>query len=270
MLELGLAGKRALVAGAGHRPPRPGIGRAAALGLAEAGAKVACVDLDGERAGAVAEEIRASGGEAVVVVADLRDAAGAAAAVAGAVDAFGGLDICIDIIGEARWGSFLDFAEDDWEWTLGTNLRQVFLMFQAAARQMRSQGTGGSLAAVASVDGLRCAPNHVAYGAAKAGIVNMVRTVSEELGPLGIRANAVAPGMVWAPTDEQPERPAGDTVTPWVRPMADDIARALIFFSSDMARTVTGQTLAVDGGASSTAVFSDAYRAVGEMLAQRS
>src|SRR6266700_195415 len=80
MLELGLAGKRALVAGAGHRPPRPGIGRAAALGLAEGGARVACVDLDGDRATAVAEEIRAAGGEAVVVVADLRDAAGAAAA----------------------------------------------------------------------------------------------------------------------------------------------------------------------------------------------
>ena len=266
MLELGLAGKRALVAGAGHRPPRPGIGRAAALGLAEGGARVACVDLDGDRATAVAEEIRTKGGEAVVVVADLRDAEGAAAAVAGAVEAFGGLDICVDIIGEARWGSFLNFSQDDWEWTLGTNLRQVFLMFQAAARQMASQGTGGSLAAVASVDGLASAVNHVAYGAAKAGIMNLVKTVAEELGPLGIRANAVAPGMVWSPTDEQPVLPPSDTITPLRRPAAEDIARALIFFSSDLAGAVSGQTISVDGGASTRAIFGDGYRAALQFL----
>src|SRR4051794_31100499 len=235
MLELGLAGKRALVAGAGHRPPRPGIGRSAALGLAEAGARVACVDLDRDRATAVADEIKAAGGESIVVVADLRDAAGAAAAVSEVVAAFGGLDVCVDIIGEARWASFLDFSQDDWEWTLGTNLRQVFLMFQAAARQMAAQGTGGSLAAVASVDGTHSSPSHVAYGAAKAGIMNLVKTIAEELGPLGIRANAVAPGMVWSPSDAQPELPPGDNLTPLRRPGPDDIARALIFFSSDLA-----------------------------------
>src|SRR5947209_13110630 len=102
MLELGLAGRRAMVAGAGHRPPRPGLGRASALGLAEAGARVACVDIDEGRAKAVADEIVAGGGEAITIAADLRDLRQAEAAVAKVVEAFGGIDVCIDVIGEAR------------------------------------------------------------------------------------------------------------------------------------------------------------------------
>jgi NAD(P)-dependent dehydrogenase (short-subunit alcohol dehydrogenase family) len=250
MLELGLAGRRAVVAGAGHRPPRPGIGRAAALALAEGGCRVACVDLDASRAQAVADEIAAVGGEAVPISADLRDRAGAARAVGAAVDALGGVDVAVDVIGEARWGSVLDFTDEDWEWSLATNLRQAFLLMQASARQMVAQGTGGALAVVSSVDSLTSAANHVAYGAAKAGLVNMVKTFAEELGPFGIRANAILPGAVWSPTSDEPEPPPSDATTPLRRPSMDDIARGLAFMVSDMARAVTGQALPVDGGAS--------------------
>ncbi len=250
MLELGLEGRRAVVAGAGHRPPRPGIGRAAALALAEAGCRVACVDLDTGRAQAVTDEITAGGGEAVSITADLSDRAGATNAVGEAVDAFGGLDVVVDVIGEARWGNVLEFTDEDWEWSLATNLRQAFLVMQASARQMVAQGTGGAMAVVSSVDSLTSATNHVAYGAAKAGLVNLVKTFAEELGPFGIRANAILPGAVWSPTPDESEPPPSDATTPLRRPSMDDIARGLTFMVSDMARAVTGQALPVDGGAS--------------------
>jgi NAD(P)-dependent dehydrogenase (short-subunit alcohol dehydrogenase family) len=256
MIDLGLTAKRAIVAGAGHRPPRPGIGRQTALLLAQGGARVACVDLDEARAAATAAEVTAGGGEAIVVTGDLRRADEADRIVAEVVAAFGGLDICIDIIGEATWGITPDFAEDAWDWAVETNLKQVFLLFQSAARQMRTQGTGGALAAVASVDGIMGSPVHVAYGCAKAGVVHLVKTLSEELGPYGIRANAVAPGAVFVPTEEHPEPgPGVHAATPLRQPQALDIARGLVFFCSDMAWAVSGQTLAVDGGASVKGVW---------------
>jgi len=250
LIELGLVGRRALVAGAGHRPPRPGIGRAIALALAEGGARVACVDLDADRATAVAEEIRAAGGEAIVVVADLTKRPDATRAVREVVDAFGGLDIVVDIIGEARWGSVLDFTDEDWEWSLATNLRQAFLLMQAAGNQMVEQAGGGAMAFVSSVDGLFASTNHVAYGAAKAALLSLVRTFAEELGQYAIRVNAVLPGAVGidVPDDEQPVY--GGPVQPLRHPTKNDIAKALIFFVSDLAAGISGQSLPVDGGAS--------------------
>ena len=250
MLELGLEGRRALVAGAGHRPPRPGMGRATALLLAEAGARVACLDLDVGRATAVAEEVRAAGGEAIVVTADLTQRADATRAVAEVAEQFGGLDVVVDIIGEARWGSVLEFTDEDWEWSLGTNLRQAFLLLQASAKQMVGQGTGGAMAVVSSVDSLFAATNHVGYGAAKAGLVNLVKTFAEELGQYQIRVNAVLPGAVGIEVDENEAPVFGGPVQPLRHPNKYDIAKALTFFVSDLAAGVSGQALAVDGGAS--------------------
>src|SRR5262245_31245437 len=101
MLDLGLTGKRALVAGAGRRPPRPGFGRAASLKLAAGGARVACLDVDEGRAKATVAEVQAAGGEAVPVVADITDRAQVADAIAEVVAVFGGLDLCVDIVGGA-------------------------------------------------------------------------------------------------------------------------------------------------------------------------
>jgi 3-oxoacyl-[acyl-carrier protein] reductase len=248
VLDLGLEGRRALVAGAGHRPPRPGIGRAASLALAEAGARVACVDLDVGRAHAVADEIVSGGGEAIAVVADLSERAAATRAVEETVEAFGGLDVVVDVIGEARWASVLEFTDEDWDWSLARNLRQAFLTLQAAARRMVEQGSGGAMAVVASVDGRFSSVSHVAYGAAKAGLLNMVETFAEELGPHGIRTNAVLPGAVGIGDAVGPS--ALSALQPLRHPTQDDIARALTFFVSDLAGAVTGQALAVDGGAS--------------------
>src|ERR1051326_3216129 len=109
MLELGLDGKGALIAGAGR-----GIGRACALGLAEAGASVACLDVDRDRAEAVAVEARAAGVEAFALVGDARRREDVDEAVAKAAAAFGTLDVAIDVIGEARWARALDLGDADW------------------------------------------------------------------------------------------------------------------------------------------------------------
>ncbi|MBV9255873.1 MAG: SDR family oxidoreductase, partial [Actinobacteria bacterium] len=113
MIELGLVGKRALVAGAGQ-----GIGRACALALSEAGAQVACVDNDADRAAAVSAEV---GG--LALVADARDRSDVEASVARAVEEFGGLDVCVDIIGEARWARVLDATDEDWDTSFDLVLR---------------------------------------------------------------------------------------------------------------------------------------------------
>jgi NAD(P)-dependent dehydrogenase (short-subunit alcohol dehydrogenase family) len=250
MIDLGLGGKRVVVVGAGHRPPRPGIGRATAMGFAAAGATVACLDLSAERAEAVAAEIRESGGTAEVVTGDMRDEAQVADALSRATELMGGIDVCVTVVGEATWGAADRFATTDWNWAIETNLAHVFFVFREAARLLREQGSGGALAAVASVDGIAGAPLHVAYGCAKAGVIHLVKTLSEELGPDGIRVNAVAPGHVFTPTPAVPTPEYGaDPPTPLRQPTATDIANALVFFCSDMAGAVSGQTLAVDGGA---------------------
>ena len=230
--------------------PDPGWVARTALALAEAGARVACLDLDRGRAEAVAEEVRAGGGDALAVVADVTSRGGVDAAFAQVVDAFGGVDVLVDIIGEARWGSVLEFTDDDWEWSIATNLRQAFLLMQAGGKQMVAQGAGGAMAFVASVDGLFAATNHLAYGAAKAGLLNLVKTFAQELGPERIRVNAVLPGAVGIDVGEEAEATYGGSIQPLRHPNKDDIAKALTFFVSDLASGITGQSLPVDGGAS--------------------
>jgi NAD(P)-dependent dehydrogenase (short-subunit alcohol dehydrogenase family) len=114
---------------------------------------------------------------------------------------------------------------------------------------MIQQGTGGSIVAIASVDGIAAAGYHVAYGAAKAGVISLAKTFADELGRHGIRVNAVAPGNVGTGNMDQPEgQYAVNTVNPLAAPRTTDIANALLFLSSDLAARITGQTLIVDGG----------------------
>ncbi|MEY2476174.1 MAG: hypothetical protein QOG87_1489 [Actinomycetota bacterium] len=254
MLDLGLAGKRALVAGAGQ-----GIGRACALALHEAGARVACVDNDEGRAASVAEEV---GGLPLVI--DVRKRDDVERAVATTVTELGGIDVCIDIIGEARWGPVLEATDDDWDATFDLVLRHVFLFGQAAGRAMVDAGAGGAFVAVASVSGLTGAPGHGPYGAAKAGLMALVKTLALELAASGVRVNAVAPGAVLTPRileRTSAERlAAGAKAIPLGRQAEpEEIAKAITFLASDLASYITGQTLVVDGGA--TAQFPLSLRA---------
>ena len=152
------------------------------------------------------------------MVADVTSRAGVDAAIAQVVEAFGGLDVLVDIIGEARWGSVLEFTDEDWEWSIATNLRQAFLLMQAAGKQMVAQGDGGAMAFVASVDAFFAAVNHVAYGAAKAGLLSLVKTFAQELGPERIRVNAVLPGAVGIGSDDSAEPTYGGPMQPLRHP----------------------------------------------------
>jgi NAD(P)-dependent dehydrogenase (short-subunit alcohol dehydrogenase family) len=237
---LRLDGKRFVVVGAGQ-----GIGRQTSHALASVGAKLVCVDNRDDLAKEIADEV---GG--ALFVADATKREDAERAIEFAVSELGGLDGLVDIVGMARYGNAIDTSDEDWEWTFDIVLRHAFLFAQAAAKAFQD---GGSLVFVASVSGISSAPRHAAYGAAKAGLMSWVRSLAVELGPQGIRVNAVAPGVVWTPRISQVLGEKGRELQSKNAPLGrvaepTDIASAILFLSSDLASYVTGQTLVVDGG----------------------
>jgi NAD(P)-dependent dehydrogenase (short-subunit alcohol dehydrogenase family) len=250
MIDFGLRGKGALVSGAGYLPERAGHGRLCSLVLAEAGASVACIDIDAGRAAGTADEIKAAGGEAFPITADMTDPVQVQRAVDEAAEGLGTIDVCVDIIGGARWGQSETIGLDDWNWTIQNNLSQVFYLFQTVGRRMIDQRRGGAMVALASVDGINAAALHAPYGAAKAGVISLAKTFAQDLGRHGIRVNAVAPGNVGTGNEDWPEgRWAVNAVNPLAPPRTRDIAHAVLFLVSSLAERITGQTLIVDGGA---------------------
>ena len=244
---LQLAGRGALVAGGGQ-----GMGRATVLLLARLGAKLVVLDELAERANAVAAEARALGAAADALVADVTDASQAQRAAEGAARATGGLDLLVNIVGGASWAPLLELDDATWERDQRVNLKHHWLMGRAAAKQMIAAGRGGSIVAVASVSGMFSAAGHGAYGAAKAGLLGLVKTMADEWWAHGIRVNAVVPGAVRTPRIEaawqsgEIRRPAPDVLERMALP--EDVAGAIAFLSSDLARRITGQTLVIDGG----------------------
>jgi NAD(P)-dependent dehydrogenase (short-subunit alcohol dehydrogenase family) len=237
---LSLEGKHIVVLGAGQ-----GIGRQTSLAAASLGAKVTCVDADAERAKSVAAEIGGLG-----LSADATNRTEMEQVFASAVDYFGTVHGVADIIGMADWGPLREVDDDLWQRGLDLNLKHAFLAVQLGERAMTE---GGSIVLVGSVSGFRSSPNHAAYGAAKAGIMNLAGTAAIELGP-SVRVNVVAPGQTMTPrmavrhpepgyyAERGQEVPLGRVGEP------RDIASAIMFFLSDLAQWVTGQTLVVDGG----------------------
>ena len=248
-----LDGKVAVVAGGGR-----GMGEATSTSFAAAGAAVVVVDKAQERAERVAAAIEASGGRAVALHVDLRDADAPERVVTGAVDAFGALDVVVNVAGGMRaanaWRPLRLNDAEDWDFVFRQNVGWVQRLAVAAAAQMIAQGTGGSVVSIGSVSGVFGAPNHAAYGAAKAALIHLTKTLALEYGRHGVRFNVVCPGSIRTPAVEAlltPEEKRRDEVTtPLQRAgTADDIAKAILFFASDLAGFVTGQTLVVDGGA---------------------
>jgi NAD(P)-dependent dehydrogenase (short-subunit alcohol dehydrogenase family) len=249
---LGLQGKRALVLGGGY-----GIGQDSARLLARAGADVVVADRDPDRAAASAAELADHGGRTHALSGDVTDRATATGLVDDAVAFLGGLDVMINMIGFAAWGTLLELDDDAWELDLSRNLRHHLWTGTAAARHMIAQGTGGALAMVASVSGIYGAPHHGAYGAAKAGVMSLTRTMAQEWGRHGIRVNAVAPDMIATPRMQEqqahladdPDARARRSIQPLGRMgLASEVAGPLVFLVSDLASFMTGQTLVVDGG----------------------
>jgi NAD(P)-dependent dehydrogenase (short-subunit alcohol dehydrogenase family) len=243
---LGLTGKVGIVWGGGF-----GMGERSSLRLAEAGAHVAVVDLIPERAEKIAGEINAGGGKAVPLTADVTDEPSVERALAAAEAALGPVDVMITVIGLGVWAQLVDMTLEQWEDGHRLNLTSFFLPARAVARSLIRNGKPGAIACVSSVSGLTAAPNHASYGAAKAGMINLVRTMANEWGQHGIRVNAAMPGAAATPRLAMP--PEGmakfKEMLPLGRPAEpDELAKALVFLVSDMASYITGDNLRVDGG----------------------
>src|SRR6267142_4135575 len=173
-----------------------GIGRATGLAFAAEGALVAVGDVEHEGAEAVAREIREGGGQAIAVRVDVGAAGQVQAFVEAVVSAYGRLDVMFANAGIAHSAPFLEHPEVEWHRVLRVNLTGVFLCCQAAARQMVKQGGGGRIITTASINGFRGVENLVGYNAAKAGVIEMTRTMAVELAPHRITVNAIAPAQI--------------------------------------------------------------------------
>lgn len=243
-------GKVAVVTGAGA-----GIGRAVSLCLAEAGAAVAVQDLDESKAAAVADEIRAAGGEAISMGGDASQSAALDAVYQRAVRELGGLDITVNNAGIYPFTDFLEISEELLDKVLDLNLRGSFVATQIAGRIMSERGKGGRIVNVASVQGLRpTAPGVTHYNVTKAGVMMLTKSAALELAPAGIAVNAVAPGVI----QTEGTQPLIDTdslgdpnvMVPygarWGR--AEEVADTILFLVSPAASYITGETIIIDGG----------------------
>jgi NAD(P)-dependent dehydrogenase (short-subunit alcohol dehydrogenase family) len=229
-----------------------GIGRATARLFAAEGATVALGDLDAAGAEKVAREIVEHGGRALARPLDVGDAGQVKDFFTAVVAQYGRVDVMVANAGIAHSAPFLEHPEAQWQRVLRVNLTGVFLTCQAAARQMVSQGGGGRIISIASINAFRGVENLVGYNAAKAGVVELTKTMAVELAQHGITVNAIAPAQIdtrltrTLPEEARQRRvdriPLGRFGEP------DDIAKAALFLASDDARYVTGHTLAVDGG----------------------
>lgn len=240
-------GQAAIVTGASR-----GIGREIALKLAQEGAKVV-VNYSGskEKAEAVAAEIIAKGGEAIVHQANVANADEVKGLVDATMAAFGSVDILVNNAGITRDNLIMRMKEEDWDAVIDTNLKSVFLCTKAVSRQMMKQRSG-SIVNVASIVGVAGNAGQANYVASKAGVIGLTKTTAKEFAARHIRVNAVAPGFIETEmTDVLPEDVKETMLTqiPLAKlGQAKEIANVVAFLASDEASYMTGQTLHVDGG----------------------
>lgn len=251
-IEITLEGSAALVTGAGA-----GIGREIAVWLARAGASVGINDIDADRAAATVATIQAEGGVALATPGDVRDEAEVTAVIDRLADELGGLDIAVNNVGMMagrRPAPFVDGVLDDAWAVIEQNLHATYRCCHAEAQRLVRQGRGGVIINVASGEATRPAIGLSSYGAAKAGIVHLTTTLAAELGPRGVRVNAVAPGTTYTHDVETALGPelfeAISVSTPLQRACEpDELARLCVFLASDLARCITGQFILADAGA---------------------
>ena len=225
-----LSGCAALVTGAGS-----GIGRAAALALAQSGAAVVVNDISPDHADQVAEAITVGGGRALAWQADVSNRFQVGAMIEAGRDAFGTLNLLINAAGVEKRGALSALDEWDWRRILDVNLTGAFFCTQLLSRVMADEG-GGVIVNVASAS--PTLPDGVSYISSKAGLIGLTRQTARELAPLGIRVNAVCPSNV-----ESLGSPAQGR-----QGSAEEVAAVILFLCSGAASFVTGQAIIVDGG----------------------
>src|SRR5579863_1184941 len=253
--DLGLTGKVAIVTGGGAAGDGIGNGRAAAILLARAGAKVLVVDLDQGRADRTVAMIAEEGGTAAACVADVTEEAGAHAMVEAAVSRFGRLDCLDNNVGIGGRGSVVDMPTADWRRLMHVNIDSMACAAKFAIPAMLATAQGGAIVNVSSISALR--PRGLtAYSTSKGAVIALTRAMAVDHGPDGVRVNCVAPGPIYTPRMYTGQMtPAGREARRkasvlGIEGLGWDIGHAVRFLLSAEARYITGQTLVVDGGAS--------------------
>jgi NAD(P)-dependent dehydrogenase (short-subunit alcohol dehydrogenase family) len=249
-----LAGKVAIVTGAGSRGAGIGNGKAAAILFAREGAKVVCADQIAARAEETVALITSEGGTASVFEGDVSRREPCQRLALAAVERYGRLDILQNNVGITSNQGLDEITEQAWDHLMAVNVRSMVLAAQAAVPHMRASGGGGSIINISSIAGLRAYPAHAtAYTTSKAAVVGLTLALAGQLGAEHIRVNCIAPGQVYTPLVAERLDAAGrqrratsglikDEGSAW------DIAWAAVYLASDEARWVTGQIFAVDAG----------------------
>ena len=233
-----------------------GIGAAIAIEAARAGANVIinyCSDEAGARR--VSREIEGMGGAGLVVHGDVSLRKDVDSMVAAAIERFGKIDILVNNAGIAIWKPFLELSEDNWNRTLDVNLKSIFLCSQAVARHLVERKIKGSIVNISSIAAHGALDCLVPYCASKGGMTLVTKAMATELGPYGIRVNAVAAGTIDIKRNRDTDPDYPDDWIPFI-PLGrvgtvDDIAKPVVFLASDDAGYITGQTFWIDGGETS-------------------
>ena len=246
-----LAGKVAIVTGAGSSGKVIGNGKATAILFAREGAKVLCADAVEDRAGETVEAILKEGGTASAFRADVSKAADCKAMVQAAVERYGRLDILDNNVGISVRADVLEVTEEQWDRVMAVNIKSIMLTSKYAIPHMIRSG-GGSIINISSIAGLR-ANQSTPYSTSKAAVVGMTRSMAGDHGRQGIRVNCIVPGLVYGPMvaprmDEALRERRRDASLLGTEGTGWDIAWAAVFLASDESRWITGVALPVDAG----------------------
>ncbi|MDP2643735.1 MAG: SDR family oxidoreductase [Desulfobacterales bacterium] len=241
-----LQDKVAVITGGGRN-----IGAEIARLFATKGAKIALVDMDMGRGEAIASEIRASHGDVIAVQADISKADEVKGMVKTILDKWGKIDILINNAAYSDNKTLLNITEEEWDKTLAVSLTGPFLVSKYVAQQMIEQGQGGNIVNIGSTSGHRGRPFAIAYTAAKAGVLNLTRSMAIQLAPYNIRVNSISPNRIGSPVGKDYFDPNRKVVNLKGRPgQPVEVATVAYFLVSDESGFIIGHDVMVDGGSS--------------------
>jgi 3-oxoacyl-[acyl-carrier protein] reductase len=245
-IQVDLSGKTAIVTGASR-----GIGKAIALRLAAAGAKVACVARNADKLNETVGAVTAAGGKAEVHSCDVSNSAAVTQLVEDLAEKWGSLDIVVNNAGITKDTLIPLMSDEDWDNVIATNLRSVFLFSRAASKVMMRKRSG-RIINISSVSGLMGNAGQANYSASKAGVLGFTRTVAQELAKRNVTVNAICPGFIASEMTQA----MGATLDEFVKTRipakrlgeADEVADAVLYLASDSAAYITGEVITIDGG----------------------